>query len=336
METLPTAIRVLCGLYFVYASFVWSAGSLLSLVLFAASIFLLRSQRDEVMTSSLQNTPSPRLRKFGNHGDENIPRDAEERYIRQILDIVCYDAMSCRSLESFTPVKDGTECVFARLARLWGSTDWNGQLSLGRFRNLLCLIDLLTRVYYAYCFYRSLPMFVKFCAAQSHLGLDGFLFELPGEEFGATPEKLGNGVRRLLKVLSDTDPAGVHCMDKSYVSKRGWCFEFDGCTFFVTTFAPCYPETHSRFNFDSENSFVLLQPEESFLRHNIGADTPHTDWENPRTVRDQIRAAYRRAGRAYSIRDTLFYPPAHDIVKPLGGDPEQDVVAWWDHHGDSN
>ncbi|CAH1238939.1 Hypp5669 [Branchiostoma lanceolatum] len=312
METLPTAIRVLCGLYFVYSSFVWSAGSLLSLVLFAASIFLLRSQREEVMTSSLQNTPSPRQRKFGNQGDENIPRDVEERCIRQILDIVCYDAMSCRSLESFTPVKEGTECVFARLARLWGSADWNGQLSLEEN----------TR--------RSLPMFVKFCAAQSHLGLDGFLFELPGNNFGATPEDLGNGVRRLLKVLSDTDPAGVHCMDKSYVSKRGWCFEFDKCTFFVTTFAPCYPDTHSRFNFNSENSFVLLQPEESFLRHNVGADTPHTDWENPRTVRDQIRAAYRRAGRVYSTRDTVVYPPAHDIVKPLGGDNGQDnVVAWW-------
>ncbi|XP_078572966.1 uncharacterized protein LOC144859855 [Branchiostoma floridae x Branchiostoma japonicum] len=310
MEALPTAIRLMCGLYFVYASFVWSAGSLLSLVLFTASIFLLRSHREQTMTSSIGNTPSPRQRR--NQGDDNIPRNVEERYIRHILDLVCYDASSCISLENFTPVKEGTECVFARSACLWGSAGWDEQLNLEE--------NIKT----------SLPMFVKFCAVQSHLGLDGFLFELPGREFGASPEELGNGVRRLLKVLSDVDPAGVHCMDKSYVSKRGWCFEFDRCTFFVTTFAPCYPETHSRFSFHGKNSFVLLQPEESFLRHNIGADTPHTDWENPRTVRDQIRAAYRRAGRPYTIRDTVIYPPAHDIVKPLGGEPGQDdVVAWW-------
>ncbi|XP_019635158.1 PREDICTED: uncharacterized protein LOC109478113 [Branchiostoma belcheri] len=311
METLPTVIRLLCGLYFVYTSFVWSAGSLLSLVLFAASIFLLRSPREEAMTSSLQKTRSPRQRS--NHGDENIPRDTEQRYTRHILDLVCYDAGSCSSLQNFTSVKEGTECVFARAARLWGSADWVDRLSLEE--NIR----------------RSLPMFIKFCALQFHLGLDGFLFELPAKDFGNSPEDLGNGVRRLLKVLSDVDPAGVHCMDKSYVSKRGWCFEFDRCTFFVTTFAPCYPETHSRFNFNSENSFVLLQPEESFLRHDIGADTPHTDWENPRTARDQIRAAYRRAGRPYVIRDTVIYPPVHDIVKPLGGATAPgDVVAWWE------
>ncbi|KAI8515457.1 hypothetical protein Bbelb_062700 [Branchiostoma belcheri] len=287
METLPTVIRLLCGLYFVYTSFVWSAGSLLALVLFA-------EHPVSKATESPWRREHPKRSGGKIHASHPGSRVLRRRFVQFAAEL-----HECEG-------RNGMR------VRPVGSTVGVG--GLGGPTQL-----------------RSLPMFMKFCAVQSHLGLDGFLFELPAKDFGNSPEDLGNGVRRLLKVLSDVDPAGVHCMDKSYISKRGWCFEFDRCTFFVTTFAPCYPETHSRYNFSSENSFVLLQPEESFLRHDIGTDTPHTDWEHPRTVRDQIRAAYRRAGRPYLIRDTVIYPPVHDIVKPLGGATAPgDVVAWWE------
>ena len=175
---------------------------------------------------------------------------------------------------------------------------------------------------------RSLPALIKFLAVGATLHLDGFVLELPGDEFGETPQKFGEGVRHILKCISDHDPAGFHCMNKSYVPKIGWSFEFNGVPIFVTTFAPCYPDNHSRYAFGAEGAFVLFQPMYSFAIHDIGEDTPHTNWDNPVTVRDKIRVAYKENNRAYYIRDTVFYPAAHDIVKPLVEGTGK-LVEWW-------
>lgn len=117
-------------------------------------------------------------------------------------------------------------------------------------------------------------------------------------------------------------------MKKSYIGKRGWWFEFDDEPFFITTFAPCYPTTHSRFGFGiKDKSYVLFQPEFSFAWHNIGEDTVETDWETPTTTRDKIRVEYRRNGRAYEIPSTIYYSPAPYMVDPLcKGDPR---IEWW-------
>lgn len=182
-------------------------------------------------------------------------------------------------------------------------------------------------------------MLLRFCLVCQELGLDGFLFLLPGNQFGADPHVFGQGVRRVLQTLSDLDPAGVKCMNKSYVAKRGWVFEFNHATFFVTTFAPCYPESHSRFAFGADDSFILLQPELSFAQHDLPEDTPVTNWEQPVTVRDRIRVAFRDAGRGYRIRETVLYPMAEDIVKPLSDSGP--IVEWWrkdtvDHFADQH
>ena len=141
------------------------------------------------------------------------------------------------------------------------------------------------------CLHRSIPALIKFLILGPSLHLDGFLFELPGDEFGYDIDQFGQGVRRVLTCISDHDPAGHHCMNKSYVSLKGWSFEFDNVPIFVTTFAPCYPENHSRYAFGAENGFILLQPMYSFAIHDIGPDTPHTNWDNPTTIRDKIRTA---------------------------------------------
>ncbi len=83
-----------------------------------------------------------------------------------------------------------------------------------------------------------------------------------------------------------------------------------------------------RYSFGVESSFVLLQPMYSFAIHNISPDTPHTNWEHPVTERDNIRVDYKANNRGYLIRDTIMYPMAHDIVKPLIEGPDN-VVEWW-------
>ena len=101
---------------------------------------------------------------------------------------------------------------------------------------------------------------------------------------------------------------------------------------FVTTFAPFYPTNHSRHGFQSGNCFILLQPEISFAQYDLTPDTPHTEWANPKTMRDKTRCAYKAAGRGYRIRETIYFPTAWDIVKhPDDGDgqAEETVVEWW-------
>ena len=56
--------------------------------------------------------------------------------------------------------------------------------------------------------FRSIPTLIKFFAIGESLHLDGFVFELPGEEFGKDTESFGEGVRRVLSYMSEQDPAG--------------------------------------------------------------------------------------------------------------------------------
>jgi len=121
-------------------------------------------------------------------------------------------------------------------------------------------------------------------------------------------------------------------MRKPYIGARGWRFRFAGADFFVTTFAPCYPPTSSRYAFGANYAFVLLQPELSFLRHNLPDDTPVT-LDPPETIRDKTRLAFLGAGRGYHIPPTIKYPPAEHIVKPLKDDGKT-VIHWWITSGD--
>ena len=114
-------------------------------------------------------------------------------------------------------------------------------------------------------------------------------------------------------------------MEKSYIEKPSWVFTFHQQTFFVTTFAPCYPASNSRFAFEAEHCYILFQPDVSFALHNIPPDTEHTNWDCPKTSRDRIRLAYRNAGRSYLVQKQR--PLIYDIVKPLTSD--LNFFEWW-------
>lgn len=216
-------------------------------------------------------------------------------------------------------VRRKTHCLFAPKARVWGN-DWaEAPASAG---------DTLS-----YNIVRCLPRFYRFCL-ESRAGrdLDGFVFEARGEQYGETLEAFTWTVRQVLEGLSAADPAGVHCMRSKSIARRGWYFEFARESFFVTTFAPCYSATNPRYQFGvhPESCFVLLQPEESFLRHDLPHDRPRsaTNWECPADIRDRIRVNFHRHGREYRIPETVSYPPAEFIVAPL--DPLVDPpVEFW-------
>ena len=215
------------------------------------------------------------------------------------------------TLGHFQPIRQGTECPFAKASKLWGGRPDVATLTLEdqAKANVEALIEFTRR---------------------SNVGenLDGFCMELADPKAGKTPEDLGSAVRRVLTALSDLDPSGEGMMKVKYIGSRGWRFRFAKADFFVTTFAPCYPATSSRYAFGIRRAFVLLQPELSFARHKLPPDTPHTHWDNPQTVRDKTRAAFRKAGREYYIPDTVKYPAAEHIVKPLK-DEKGAVIRWW-------
>ncbi len=104
-------------------------------------------------------------------------------------------------------------------------------------------------------------------------------------------------------------------------------FEFCKITFFITTFSPVYPETHSRYSFNAKNCYILFQPEVSFALHDLPPDSANTAWDAPVTIRDKIRVAYKNANRPYHVRSTTHYPMAHDMIRPLNSD--SGLIKWW-------
>jgi len=222
-----------------------------------------------------------------------------------------HDVLSCGSLNRFRVIMDSSQCTFAKKAKIWGCKDWDPQLSLEEnvAQNIM-----------------ALTMFLELGKG---LHLEGFVFEVRGIDYASSVEIFGDTVRRVLSTISKNDPRGVDCMSKSYIDKKGWWFEFNNEFIFVTTFAGCYPENHSRymFNADRESCFVLLQPEYSFAWRNIDSGPEPTNWTEPNSIRDIIRVNFKNHGRNYILNEDFDPVGAHIIVKPMALDAKH--VEWW-------
>jgi small GTP-binding protein len=223
-------------------------------------------------------------------------------------------------LQNFRPIQLGSQCPFAKAAKLWGAK--------------LEVVGEDDAAAAAAAVAEALAEFVR--RSDKNEQLDGFCLDL-GDEAAALstdPSIFGTHVRAVLRALSDRDPSGERVMRATYIGERGWRFRFARADFFVTTFSPCYPSTSSRYAFGTGRAFVLLQPERSFLRHDLPTDTPLTQ-DPPQTIRDKTRLAFRDAGRAYHIPSTTKYPPAEHIVKPLNDDGWT-VIRWWENKEDNS
>ncbi|XP_013412870.1 uncharacterized protein LOC106175424 [Lingula anatina] len=305
-SNLILCIRISCFLGFLATSLVISWSSLTAFVALLVSLYALKD--DENKRDAIPKFNRNPLKGKPQISVGDLPRKVIDLMEHKVTELVTYDAEDVDSLANFETLKMNTECIFAKKARLWGSPKWNYDLSI------------------EHNIYQSVPTFLKFTCVCEPLGLDGFVYELPGD-YGKDVQTFGQAVHRVLTTISDHDPSGVHCMKQSFIAKRGWVFQFNKITFFVTTFAPCYPDNHSRYAFDSDHAYILLQPEISFAQHDLPSDTPVTNWDNPKTVRDRIRVAFRDAGREYKIRDTIYFPTVLEIVKPIESNGPD--VKWW-------
>jgi small GTP-binding protein len=257
---------------------------------------------------------SKTLQDFRKHNDDiALPSELSIVTAETEIDMGYDPTEQNLTLEHFQPIKNQIECPFAKSATLWGgypSHDADMSLEEQADANVPALTEFVRR-------------------SNSGEKLDGFCIELNDPIVSkGDPKDIGECVRRVLTALSENDPADEGVLRSAFVGTRGWNFCFNQEDFFATTFAPCYPPTSSRYAFGTGRAFLLLQPEMSFARHGLPPDTPTTNWEEPKTIRDKTRLAFRKAGREYYIPKTTRYPPAEHIVKPLHDDGVG-VVKWW-------
>jgi hypothetical protein len=271
----------------------------------------------------------------------STPSEEDKRHHRvstAVMELVCrYDPVQGNgALQRFRTVQRNSRCLFAKAATIWGCDEWDRNLSLEQ--NVA----------------RSIPTLQQFLHRGEHEGLDGFLFEIRGKEYFHDIEAFGQTVRRVLTAIADNDRKQYNCMrNPALINRKGWYFSFDSEPIFVTTFAPLYDKHSSRYMYldkrkkltaikfaqspdkvcrqsddEYDSCFVLLQPEYSFLQHDLDDDTPLTNWEDPKTIRDRIRCAFKKVGQLYEIPSSVSYPSASHIVKPLNwkSDP---AVTWW-------
>jgi hypothetical protein len=248
-------------------------------------------------------------REFCEMYDAHVASDARVHPCRlssSVLVGICgYDPTTSATLSTFLPIQKQTYCLFAARARLWG---FPPRLPAETLEALLL---------------RSLPAFTLFASCQRNI--DGMVFRFDAD--CSTLEVFALQVHAVLRFLSSHDPSNYDCMSKSFVGKRGWRFSFAGEDFFVTTFAPCYDPSSSRFAFGAAHGFILFQPYHSFVTHYVGSDSVHTNWDNPTSVRDKIRCRFKQHGAEYVVPSDINQPTAWQIVQPLrNSDP---VVEWW-------
>ncbi|PIC05932.1 hypothetical protein CS060_02705 [Anoxybacillus flavithermus] len=214
------------------------------------------------------------------------------------------DPTTSLTIQRFKKVAEKTSCIFSSRSKIWGSYSFIESMSLEE--NLEKNLKLLER------FNRVAPF----------EGLDGFVIEAYGKGYGDTLENLSYTLKRVLKYLSDNDPAKAHCMNQN-ILKPDWRFSFGDQTFFITTFAPCYPEKHPRYSYNPFSTFIFLQPEFSFDHHGI-----HSGNAKRESIKEIIRKKFRENGSEYNI-DLVRQPlEAYKYVKPINVDDAP--VKWWE------
>jgi len=218
------------------------------------------------------------------------------------------------ALKRFDIIKQESGCLYAKQAQLWGCTEWDSSKSLED--NVAA----------------SIPAFIAFVSElQKRPELDAFLLELRDPRLGSCVEGVADSVRRCLMTLGKMDPGKVNYMDVNPEHFSNWLLMFGNESFFLTTFAPCYPRSHPRHTYGVESTFLLFQPEISFARRKIPTQAA------PKNIRWKIRRNFAAKGQAYTHHEPPWSPVASWFVRPIdighAEDMEEDLETWPEDRG---
>ncbi len=212
--------------------------------------------------------------------------------------------LTALSVRNFEPIRGGTHCLYAKTSRLWGSPPYYE--AMGFEENMDRVIE-------------DMCDFLDVAREQR---LDGYVLELPGVGFAENLEMLAHTLHRVLRALSDRDPVGEHCLNQP-IEDLAWSFALGGDKIFVNTFAPFYPEGHSRYGFGSSSMWVMFQPRHSFGRVAKTGETALSP-----QIRLRIREDHASHNRAYDPKLSAIPYEAYRCIRPLSpGDRE---VRWWE------
>jgi FPC/CPF motif-containing protein YcgG len=244
-------------------------------------------------------------------------RQAREE--RKLIELA-YDPQNCLSFHRFQQLAKQSNCLFAKNAQLWGCLDFDGTQTLE------------TNIQ------RLVPSLMKFVTlADEGEKLDGFIIEIKGRDYCSDVTSFASTVKQTLEIIARHDPSGLNVMKMKGISSPSWYYSFCTVPLFVTTFAPFYSQSHCRYMHThtlpdlADVCYILLQPEISFHHHKIGSDTPHTNWESPQTIRDQIRCNFRKNQRGYYVPPTNQYPIAEMIVLHPNSTQDKTIpIRLWD------
>lgn len=64
--------------------------------------------------------------------EDSLPENIRRNVDRKISQFTTYDATVAACLQDFDVIKQNTECVFAKKAKLWGSSPWLQESSIGQ------------------------------------------------------------------------------------------------------------------------------------------------------------------------------------------------------------
>jgi hypothetical protein len=212
------------------------------------------------------------------------------------------------SVPSLSPVlRDSADtvrasyCTFAPHAELWAGPRWDRRLDLEA--NLAM----------------QWPVLRRFTEVFTTAKLDAFVIAPVLKKPPRTVEELGRLVREVLTCLSAADPTGENSM-VSLLLSPGWQFSFNGVTMFVAAFSDVYPADHVRHS--RNDTFLTLQPAQSFDMHGIGSRHPHSG-----EIKLAVRENFERHHQPYPLEAIERRIEAHLYVLPLNGRPP---VAWWE------
>ncbi len=183
-----------------------------------------------------------------------------------------FDPSTASSVTAFRTVSNSSPCTFAAAAKLWGAPDWAAS------QKTASNVDLLV------------PHLAAFTKAAAPEGLDAFIIK-PTWSHLDTMGQLANKFRELLTLIASRDPAKANVM-AGPIDVPGWQFSFNGTRLFVSVFSSLYAETHPRHC--PSGSFVVLQPEQSFMQRGIGGGSGQTE-----AIKGHIREKFERAGFTY-------------------------------------
>lgn len=208
-------------------------------------------------------------------------------------------------VDAFSHIVMRTECVFAKSAKLIGPPK-------------ICPSDVSVEDYVN----QYSPLLFDFCHRLETEHLDGFVLAFSSQDLGASVETVTELLRKIVRTLALSDLDASRSVSEVDLLHPDWRFKCCGRDFFISIFARCYDTTSSRHGFGSAETFVHLQPSETFTRHR----PPNQD-RIPEAVRELIRNKYASAGRGYDTSLHVNFSQALRFVSPtfLGGGS----ILWW-------